>query len=318
MSVGLHNLFADPAWVGGLHQDPSSASIITSTFSPTITTTSSFSASSYGHQCSNVLYSNKEDCEAANPAGTWDSGAPGTINVDSFDSNAAAGDKITFSSTAADGSYVTSRQSVLTLTQYHTASQSASTLTGVFDGPVASGATVVSHKTHLPRWIKYPGNTEVHKDSVVTLVAQTSYDSATHNYYNGGTAFRWVMSERIEHISPSNINPRTHATDPFGYPNVGGAGVGGDPDIFRTNDTLNGKAQGGDPNVDILNMSTPSANTCVLEIGPFGSMFNNPRNNVTYPSKKGAWWWCEQLLLDSSSAIQMVLQTPYFFLEVRD
>ena len=326
MSVGIHNLFSDPAWVGGLHQDPSSASIITTAFTPTITTTNSFSASSYGHQCSTGVYSNKEDCEAVGSR-TWHSGAPGTIDVDTFDSNAAGGDKITFSTSATAGNYVTSRQSVMTLTQYHVASTGASTLTGVFDGPVDAGATVVSHKTHLPRWISVPEATEVQKDSVVTLVAQSSYDVTTHKYYNGGTQFRWLTTNHPEMCGPFSMLPRDYDPSlaanaswdvPFGYPKYRSINNVDHPRIYETTSLKNGEAQGGDPTVDFLNVSTPSANTCVLEIGPFGSLFNGKGHHMTHPAKRGSFWWCEQLLLDSGSNIQMVLQSPVFYLEVRD
>jgi hypothetical protein len=319
MSVGVHNLFANPAWVGGLHQDPSSSHSLINAFDPAITTTSAFSSSyGYGHQCSNTLaqYNSKEACEAVSGY-TWHGGAPGTINVDAFDSNAAAGDRITFSSTVTDGNYISSYRSVLTLTQYHDASTSASTLTGEFDGPVASGATVVSHKTHYPRWISSPRDTEVHKDSVIKLIAQSSYDATKHSFYGGGTQFRWLMVNRLHIVNPSTIRPRTHATDPFGYRTIYVNGMSS-PQIFTTSSAKNGEAQGGDPGVDVLNVSTPNASTCVLEIGPFGSMFNGRNNNMAYPEKLGAWWWCEQLLLDDEDQIQMVLQTPLFFLEVSD
>jgi hypothetical protein len=322
MSVGIHNLFSDPAWVGGLHQDPSSAAIIKTAFTPTITTTNSFSASSYGDQCSNNLFDNKADCEAVSSR-TWHRGAPGTIAVDTFDSNAAGGDQITFSTSATAGDYVTSRQSTLTLTQYHVASTGASTLTGVFDGPVVSGATVVSHKTHLPRWISSPGRTVVQKDSVVTLTAQSSFDVATHNYYTGGTAFRWLTTNHPEMCGPFSMLPRDHVSDyqgdAFDYPADRSINNVDHPRIYYTNSAKNGEAQGGDLNVDILNVTTPSSNTCVLEIGPFGSLFNSRLTDVwENPTAKGSWWWCEQLLLDSSVNIQMVLQSPVFYLEVRD
>jgi len=316
MSQGLHNLFFNPSFVGGLHQDPSSAATSITTFDPARTASEAFtSASGYGPQCydgttftANGLYTTEANCVAAGD--TWRAGAYGQIDVSGFPDDATAGDKIVFANTTADGNYVTSKRTTLTLTAAHTGADGAQTLTGLFDGPVASGDAIVEHRTHYPQFISYPIDPVVNKDDVATMVAQTSYDATKHNYYTGGVAYRWVQSDRIEigGVHPNNIS----STSPFGYPVRGG-----NPEEFRTDDDNNGKSRWTDPLRDIVNVSTPYAHTCVIEIGPFGSKFMKQDTDINNPEKHGTWWWCDMMLLDSSFAVQKVVQSPLVYLEVR-
>lgn len=352
MSLGAHNLFANPSFVGGLHQDPSSSAVSRGDFAPARTATSAFTSSSYGEQCENSLYTDEANCLAASGDLKWYKGAPGSITVSGFPDAGAAGDKIVFASGVSAGSYVSSKRTTLTLTAYHAGGSEAQTLTGAFDGPVAIGDVMVEHRTHFPHFISSPSYTVTHKDKVVTLIAQTSYDADKHSFYNGGVAMRWVNSRNITLISPGDIgklgggscsingsaatNYTTKATceavtnglwtvDPFGYLNENNSSIDkkssveGYPRIFRTSDGLNGKSRGSDDSRDIVSVSTPNLNTCVLKMGPFGSEFNmtgyHPENK---PAIKGSYWWCELLLLTTGNVPAMVVQSPYFYLEVQD
>tara|TARA_Y100000593_G_scaffold28103_1_gene56191 strand:+ start:392 stop:1345 length:954 start_codon:yes stop_codon:yes gene_type:complete len=316
MSQGLHNLFSNPSFVGGLHQDPSSAATSITVFDPARTASEAFtSASGYGPQCydgttftANGSYTTEAACVAASD--TWRASAYGQIDVSGFPDDAAAGDKIVFANTTTAGSYVTSKRTTLTLTAAHTGAAGSQTLTGLFDGPVASGDVIVEHKTHYPQFISFPESPVVNKDEVAKLVAQTSYDATKHNYYTGGVAYRWLRSGNIyiSGVHPNSIS----TTSPFGYPSIGGF-----PEIFQTNDVANDKSRGNDPLRDIVNVSTPSVNTCVIEIGPFGSKWMRQAEDVNNPEKHGSWWWCDMMLLDSSKAVKKVIQSPLIFLEVR-
>jgi hypothetical protein len=343
MSLGAHNLFANPSFVGGLHQDPSSSAFIRRNFDPARTATSAFSALSYGEQCLNSLYSDEANCLAA--PSTWYKGAPGSITVSRFPDAGANGDQIVFGSAVSSGSYLSSKRTTLTLTAYHAGGSGSQTLTGAFDGPIAIGDEMVEHRTHYPHFVSSPSDTVIHKDKVVTLVAQTSYDADRHSFYNGGVAMRWVNSKNIRHTHPGQIgkNGGGHcsingtlntsyinkedceaqtngvwAVDDFGYLFPNNKKMMGDPRIFRTSDLKNGEALGGGTS-DTLNVSTPNLKTCILEIGPFGSEFNGAGYHLdNKPSIKGNYWWCELLLLTSTDHAAMVVQSPYFFLEVRD
>ena len=282
-----YNLLADPSFVASLRQDNTSwthgfTAWDSVTVKPAVTT---------GFTAGSNVYP-----------------AAGTVVVDQLPMNALIGDIFVFSG----GSTITLTTAVNLSTDPTTL---AGTVSGIYDqqntqwNGIAATETIVEHKTHLPKFVKWPKDTVVSRDGRVDLVAQTSYDSTKHNYYGGGVAFAWGYTANIWYGNHRVYNTSLEG----GYPMVTKLRTS---DLYADGTKMNGSSQNQlYGSSDIRNVMTPDVTTTILQMRDFGGYFDRGEHQHD-SDRKGGYWWVEMYLLDTNSVAKSWITSPYFFLEI--
>ena len=272
-----YNLLADPAFVSSLRQDNSSWT------------------NNWGSWTSAIVEPVVESGGGFTASGSYPE--VGTVTVDQMPRTAVIGDIFVFSG----GSTLTLTVAIAETSD--TSQDVTGTVSGIYNqqsstwGGIAVGEKIIEHKTHLPRFTKYPSDSIVQREGRIDLVANTSYDATKHNFYGGGIAYAWgnTFNKAMGNATIYNTSIVTK---------------------LMTNDSRNGSSQTiSDASEDIRNVMTPDVNTTILQMRNFGGAVDKGEHEHD-PERKGGYWWVEFYLLDTNNVAKQGAASPYFFLEI--